>query len=128
MSKKATKPAAAKPAKRKPVFIPLLVANQKANADEHYQEVDRNQARRSLKAAGEVVENALGLAEEKLVGIVEKLDQAFAAAAEKLSHFQLEEIEVNLEVSASGEIGLKFIGSVQTEGKGSITLKLKRKA
>jgi hypothetical protein len=79
-------------------------------------------------AIGDAVGHVVGLAEDKLVDMVIKLEHAFEAVGKAIRSYQIDEIEVALEVAANGQIGLKCLGSVETEGKGSIKLKLKRKA
>lgn len=123
MSKKATTPKktalASKPQATK-WLIPILVEQQLA-AKKRSGDPD------AQKSRGRLTQKALGLAEETLVSMVEKIDHVFGSAMKVLKNYQLDEVEVSLEVSASGELGLKFIAEGKAEGKGAITLKFKRK-
>lgn len=54
-----------------------------------------------------------------------KIDACFADLDSAVKNFEMDEIDLNLSVSGSGEISL--IGSVKTEVQGGITVKMKRK-
>lgn len=59
-----------------------------------------------------------------LLNFVRKINDALADINLKVKNYDLEEIEMTIEVSASG--GVSLIGAIEAEAKGGITLKFKR--
>ncbi len=59
-----------------------------------------------------------------LTVFIERLGVSLKNIQSGISNYALDEIEINIEVSASGSISL--IGSVETGATGGITLKFKR--
>ena len=59
-----------------------------------------------------------------LLDFVCKINDALADLNLKVKNYDLEEIEMTIEVSASG--GVSLIGAIEAEATGGITLKFKR--
>lgn len=64
--------------------------------------------------------------QENLTDFVEKMCIALKNVQTKISNYSLDEIEVSVDISASG--GVTLVGSIEAGAKGGITLKFVRES
>jgi hypothetical protein len=79
-------------------------------------------AGRALYGAAKVSPDVL---QANLMGFLQKMDTVFHALPAALGEFSVETLELSVEVTAKGEVGL-FGSGTGIEGKGGLMLSLKR--
>lgn len=62
--------------------------------------------------------------QKNLAEFIDRLGASLESIQSRISNYDLDEIEINIEVSATGSISL--VGSVEAGATGGITLKFKR--
>src|SRR5580704_13922551 len=78
------------------------------------------------KAAIEYVQVSSDFVEAQLKGFLSEMDTILQSLPSKVGTFELESMELSVEITAKGSIGLLGSGG-EIGGKGGLTFKLKRK-
>jgi len=73
----------------------------------------------------EFIEISPTVLQERVNQFLKLLDVIFGGAIQKVGDFRVEELEVSVEISAEGKLGLLGTG-VGISGKGGFTIKLRR--
>lgn len=110
-------------------YIEILsrkVVSSDNSTDSLYQKGSRNNVSKEHEKVSMVIsEVPLETLSQSLSVFSVEMDKVFEKAEKEATHFTLDEIEVNLEISASG--GIRLIGAFEASATGGIKLKFKRK-